>query len=174
MTSSNTNWIPRSTKVDARAAEIFWAVTTSGDIIPVRWMAWGKGKFQTLEGKNEGMYGFGVTHYQPIVKPEYTAPIQPCEVVRNSYGMFTHPDFPAWHEGTHRDTVADWFTFNKGTRHVVHFDDTAPDLLFKAWLHNGGCDLSKWEPSCAANNSFLLSIHDTENGPVAWFFVPNA
>ena len=43
---------------------------------------------------------------------------------------------------------------------------------YEQWLENESDDCSCWSPTPPSDDAFLLSIHDTEDGPSAWFAVP--
>lgn len=93
--------------------------------------------------------------------------IQPAEVVRDEYGFWTHPDYPEWDECTLTETINGWFE-EQGIKCVsVLFEDDAPEELQDAWLVNGEALYEKWEPTAPKGDGwFVLSIHDTESGPV--------
>lgn len=93
--------------------------------------------------------------------------IQPAEVVRNSDGSWAHPDFPQWDESTLLKTVNDWFEAQGLERSVVFFEYDAPAELIEVWEATGEADLKEWEPKSPNGVGwFMLSIHDTEDGPV--------
>ncbi len=50
---------------------------------------------------------------------------------------------------------------------AIWFELDAPEHLIERYT-----DISDWQPVCDKAGSFLLSIHDTEDGPVALFFAP--
>jgi len=65
------NWAPRSTPVEAEDGDLFWVVNEHGKVVPAHWNAYQRGGvFQNLLSNDEGMCGFTVTHYQPIIRPE--------------------------------------------------------------------------------------------------------
>ena len=65
------NWTPRSTPVEAEDGDLFWVVNEHGKVVPAHWNAYQRGGvFQNLLSNDEGMCGFTVTHYQPIIRPE--------------------------------------------------------------------------------------------------------
>jgi hypothetical protein len=100
--------------------------------------------------------------------------IQAIDVVRDEFGMFLHPDFndPSWDESTTVEVMNKWFADNGGEIYYTFMDGDAPDEVTEAWFENDDYDCSKWEPKCDKEGAFLLSIHDTEGGPIAVFFVP--
>ena len=94
--------------------------------------------------------------------------------MRDKYGMWCHPSFPEWDEETTQETVQLWLSDNDGEFYFCYFQDTASDELVESWFEDGEADCSSWEPICINPNAFLLSIHDTEEAPVAVYFVPNS
>ena len=101
--------------------------------------------------------------------------IKPVKVVRDKYGFFSHPDFPAWDEGISVDIINEWFYDNGGIFVVVHFEDDADGYLVDQWFDTDfkeDVSCLTWEPTNKYEGAFLLSIHDTEDGPVAVFFRP--
>jgi hypothetical protein len=98
--------------------------------------------------------------------------IQAATIERDE-GYWTHPDFPEWDEGTTRLQCDTWCAENDGKFYIVSFEDDAPENLIERFYDDGESDISDWNPICEKPDSFLLSIHDTEDGPVALFFAPN-
>lgn len=99
--------------------------------------------------------------------------IKAVEVVRDENGMFAHPDFPWWNEDTKAGEIHDWFDNNDGKSSVDRFEYSASEEMCDRWCESGDADCSMWEPKCDKLGSFLLSIHELEDGPVAVYFVPN-
>ncbi|MGI2021682.1 hypothetical protein [Shewanella glacialipiscicola] len=98
--------------------------------------------------------------------------IQAVTVERDE-GYWTHPDLPEWDEGTPRAECIAWAAANGGDFVVIWFEADAPENLIERYFDDGDIDISDWNPVCDKVGSFLLSIHDTEDGPVALFFAPN-
>lgn len=93
--------------------------------------------------------------------------IQPVPVERDAYGFWTHPDYPEWDESTLLSTVNDWFEGQGLERATVLFEYDAPQDLQDDYLENGEPDYSKWQPTPPQGDGwFMLSIFDTEDGPV--------
>jgi hypothetical protein len=64
-------WAPRSEPVIARDGAAFWVVNERGEVVLARWVLYPRGgTFQSMGGNDEGMCGFAVSFYQPIIKPE--------------------------------------------------------------------------------------------------------
>tara|TARA_Y100000588_G_scaffold186210_1_gene200081 strand:+ start:22511 stop:23161 length:651 start_codon:yes stop_codon:yes gene_type:complete len=98
--------------------------------------------------------------------------IKATEVNRDENGWWVHPDLPEWGEGVAEAEIAAWFKSNGITHFIDCFEHSASDELNDKWFDGGICDCSDWLPSCDAPDSFLLSIHDTDDGPIALFAVP--
>jgi hypothetical protein len=98
--------------------------------------------------------------------------IQAAEVERDE-GYWTHPDFPEWDDGTTRAECEAWAADNGGEFVVIRFENDAPEKLIERFYDDDESDISDWNPICENAGSFLLSIHDTEDGPVALFLAPN-
>lgn len=97
--------------------------------------------------------------------------IEPATVERDEYGFWTHPDFPEWDESVTMQTVEAWLTSNDLDFHVTHFEHDANDEMLDRWFEGGECDCTNWEPTAPEVDHFLLSIHDTEDGPIALFAI---
>jgi len=92
--------------------------------------------------------------------------IQAAQVERDEIGQWAHPDFPEWDEGTTRDEIKAWFTSN-GLEYKInemeHEVDTDTDPFFEQ-----GCgSFLHWQPERPEGDGwFVLSMHDSEHGPV--------
>lgn len=98
--------------------------------------------------------------------------IKTAPVIRDDYGYWTHPDLPVWDEGTTREQIDAWAKENNGTIVVELMDSDAPEEVSDRYFECDEADCSYWYPHCSKEGNFLLSIHDTEDGPIAMFFVP--
>ncbi|MBU2113673.1 MAG: hypothetical protein KKE94_07850 [Gammaproteobacteria bacterium] len=99
--------------------------------------------------------------------------IQPAlKIERDEDGLWTHPDYPEWDEGTKSDEIAEWEKTNSVKIDWLMMDGDASDELVDAWFEGSTNNCSEWQPKCEVPGSFLLSIHDTEDGPVALFAIP--
>ncbi|EKO3439503.1 hypothetical protein NTE19_003395 [Vibrio fluvialis] len=101
--------------------------------------------------------------------------VQAIEVCREK-GFFTHPGIPLdfWGETITKEQM-DAFEKENGFKvRCVFMDGDAARSFVDEWYEDGLDDCSPWEPTPPADDAFLLSIHDTEEGPVAWFAVPFA
>lgn len=99
--------------------------------------------------------------------------IQPVSVNRNK-GFWSHPDLPLekWGEVITKVEFDSFQKVNNLKVHIVGMDDDGTESFVDAWYDDGLDDCSPWVPTPPTDNSFLLSIHDTEDGPVAWFAEP--
>ena len=100
--------------------------------------------------------------------------IQPVTVNRDEDGYWVHPELPEWDEGTTQEEIDDWFSNNNLSYWIDNFEDsvTATEEMQERYYGASDGNISDWEPDCPVKGSFLLSIHDTESGPVAVFATP--
>ncbi|MGD1527052.1 hypothetical protein [Vibrio owensii] len=99
--------------------------------------------------------------------------IQPVEVERIE-GCFTHPDLPDWGEFVPNHVLNTWAQQNSIDLEIIHMEDDGEvdEDLVEQWFNWQLSDLSFWSPKPPADNSFMLSIHDTEDGPCVWWATP--
>jgi hypothetical protein len=104
--------------------------------------------------------------------------IQPEEIVKDEYGFYEHSQYPDFGDLTEDDIDEinnqwkQWLANNNLDWQCVRFESDASDELIKNWFENESMDCSAWNPTPPTENSFLLSIHDTEDGPIAIFAIP--
>ncbi|MBJ7265451.1 hypothetical protein [Idiomarina abyssalis] len=98
--------------------------------------------------------------------------IKPAEITRDDIGAWVHPDLPEWDEGTTQDEINDWFETHSISYEFIRFESQSSQEQFDRYYEDGNSDLTDWKPTCDKPGSFLLSIHETEDGPVALFAVP--
>lgn len=96
--------------------------------------------------------------------------IQKQEVVRDQLGLWSHSDLPDFGEFVSLQRLDEWGA-SVGVRVVVieMFEEAAPDPLSD---YDDLGDCSAWVPIAPASSAFILSIHDSESGPVCWWAVP--
>lgn len=92
--------------------------------------------------------------------------IQAMPAQRDEHGQWTHPEFPDWGEGVTEEEVVAWFAENQLDFQINEMEfevDTDEDPHFR-----DGCgSFLHWEPERPDGKGwFVLSIHDTESGPV--------
>lgn len=99
--------------------------------------------------------------------------IQPVDVVRDE-GVFTHPDLPDWGEYVPNDVLDAWASDNNIKLEIIHLenDGDADEELVEQWFDWKLSNFSFWNPAPPADNAFMLSIHDTEDGPCVWWAIP--
>lgn len=102
--------------------------------------------------------------------------IQPSPIERDDDGHYYHPDLPHWPDGDNDEAIHQWMK-EQGIVGFVMLDmfDGLTDLpddeierLSQHWEQTG--DISEFpllKPE--GDDWFLLSIHETEDGPFAWW-----
>ena len=100
--------------------------------------------------------------------------IKPAPVERDEDGFWTHPEFLTGDDEYSAEQIQKWFDDNGITYFIDYFDYTATDEQFKRVFTGDVYGCSDWEPKCDREGAFLLSIHDSEDGPVAIYAVPIA
>lgn len=111
-----------------------------------------------------------------IKKSENNMAIKPQEINRCEHGFWTHADFPDFDGAEHPTDyqIDKWLSDNNINFRVFWFESDAEESLLDRYFDDG--DLSacaEWNPVCDSYGAFLISIHDTEDGPVAIFAIPN-
>lgn len=94
-------------------------------------------------------------------------------VERDEMGFWTHPNLPDFGEVVSKATLEAFEANNDITVKVVAMENDADQLIIDAWFDEGESCI-KWEPTPPSRSSFILSIHDTEDGPYVWWAVPNS
>nr|WP_125783058.1 hypothetical protein [Pseudoalteromonas rubra] len=93
-------------------------------------------------------------------------------VVRDCDGCWTHPDLPMFDETTTTSEINAYLAQFGLTSHAVWMEyDCHPDE-FERYFEAGDSNISFWNPACNIKGSFMLSIHDTDQGPIALFAYP--
>ncbi|EPR5147725.1 TPA: hypothetical protein ACMDT2_004178 [Vibrio parahaemolyticus] len=93
--------------------------------------------------------------------------IQAQPVQRNQYGYWTHSEYPSWAEWTDEKVMHKWFSDRGLCFQVVYFESDVSEEKSERFFGKGDPDVTDWQPTKPHPDAFLLSIHDTENGPVA-------
>lgn len=91
---------------------------------------------------------------------------------RDDNGMYVHPQHPKWDADTTNDEMLQWLSDNNFNIHYDYFESTASEDLQDKWFEEGINDCTEWVPKCDKEGAILLTIFDTDNGPVAWFLAP--
>lgn len=98
-------------------------------------------------------------------------PIEPVEVVRDADGWFSHPQYMTEPEFADVEWLSqqefDKYTSERGIETGITYMELDDDELYDRYVNDGLCECSAWEPSRPAGDGwFVLSIHDTEDGPI--------
>lgn len=98
--------------------------------------------------------------------PTARQPIQPMLVERDEYGFWTHPGFPVWDEDATSEEVKAWFE-QQGLTYLASEMEYEVDTDADPYFEGGDGSFAHWNPQTPAGEGwFILSIHDTECGPV--------
>ncbi|MFP1891039.1 hypothetical protein ACLEEJ_00445 [Lonsdalea quercina] len=96
--------------------------------------------------------------------------ITPLTIKRDEYGYWTHPDYDAyfdWCEHAKKSEYDQWLK-EIGMELVVvclEYDDESPAQI--RYFEYGDMDVHDWEPTKPEGEDwFIVSIHDTDDGPV--------
>ena len=98
-------------------------------------------------------------------------PILPVEVVRDEDGWFTHPQYftePEW-DGVDCMTQAEFdkYIAERGIETATTSLEGDDSEMHERYCEEGQVDCTAWTPSKPAGEGwFMLSIHDTEDGPI--------
>ncbi|UTM60443.1 hypothetical protein L4174_023960 (plasmid) [Photobacterium sp. CCB-ST2H9] len=102
--------------------------------------------------------------------------LQPSPVHRcQQFGTWSHPQLPDFGENSPDELLNTWGA-SVGvqiTTVLMEKDIKSTDELFHNWFIAGDTNCSSWQPTQPDLKSFLVSIHDTEIGPIAWWATPN-
>lgn len=98
--------------------------------------------------------------------------IKAVEVIRDDYGFWFHPDLPNWNESTKTADMRLWAkSVGLTSIDFVCFELEAPEALVDRYIEGEEKVVAEWEPECKFENSFLLSIHENENGVFAMYAI---
>lgn len=92
--------------------------------------------------------------------------IGPVIVERDSCGYWIHPDYPLESE----IDLKQWNDDEGIYLNSVWLEDDNEEISERYW--EGCYDISDWQPTKPQEDSFLLFICDTEDGPLAMFATP--
>ncbi|MCT8866268.1 hypothetical protein [Shewanella xiamenensis] len=99
-----------------------------------------------------------------------TEPVQ-----RDEYGDYKHSQLPDFDgaECVSKEVISKWQEEMDFTLVINHMDceitEDHPALVH--YFEDGDAGFGEWCPEAPSENAILLSIHDTEDGPVAWWAV---
>ncbi|MDK9790007.1 hypothetical protein [Vibrio sp. D431a] len=102
--------------------------------------------------------------------------IKPIEVDRNAEGCWTHPEIPNFGENVAPHVLNAWALANNFSLTILEIyddPDVSEDYVEElSDLNKPYKGFSKWFPKLPTENSFFLSFHESEDGPVAWIATP--
>ncbi|MDD0999293.1 hypothetical protein M5G20_25980 [Pseudomonas sp. TNT2022 ID1044] len=100
--------------------------------------------------------------------PEENVLIQPLPVERGTDGWWSHPDYlPEFDDEVTEAQFQEWCLRQQMETKVSHMEIDVPVEVFEAYMDEGSCDCSARDVQHPAESDwFILSIHDTEDGPV--------
>mgnify|MGYP001618726896 FL=1 len=108
--------------------------------------------------------------------------LEPAEIIRDQYGFWTHPVFSKYLEcviGDSEGMTSEQFEelklhFNVDFSKVEMEFDAPEDVAERYWDQEELEAVAYWNPSKPKGDGdwFLVSINDTEDGPVAWWAKP--
>ncbi|HIF6022944.1 TPA: hypothetical protein ACX3GV_004515 [Vibrio parahaemolyticus] len=94
------------------------------------------------------------------------------EVQRCKGGYWTHPELPDMGETVSKEQMAAFEAEHGIKVHIVSMESDADESVIDNYFERGEPSCIEWEPTKPEGSAFLLSIHDTEDGPYAWWAVP--
>lgn len=98
--------------------------------------------------------------------------LQATSIERCKNGYWTHPELPDFGETVSKEKLAEFESEQGFSVQFVYMDGDAPEEVHDSYFEKGSPSCTGWEPRKPDSKAFLLSIHDTEDGPVAWWAVP--
>ncbi|MDE5179908.1 hypothetical protein [Vibrio fluvialis] len=100
--------------------------------------------------------------------------LQPEPVNRDKYGAWTHSELPNFGESVSYQRLNYWGDDRGISIDIRHMENEIDEELpeWKAFFKEMSADFSKWDPIPPTPTSFLISLHDTEDGPCAWWATP--
>lgn len=94
--------------------------------------------------------------------------VQPFPAERDSEGWWSHPHYLSeFDDEVSQEQFDDWCRRHQVETKITHMESDVDFEVFDAYMTDGQVDCSAWEirhPDDAG--WFILSIHDTEDGPV--------
>ncbi len=102
-----------------------------------------------------------------------TEPVQ-----RDEYGDYQHSQLPDFDgaECVSKAAIEQWQAEMDFELVINHMDCEITED-HPAWINyfeDGDAGFGEWVPEAPSENAVLLSIHDTEDGPVAWWAIERA
>ncbi|MBC8737138.1 hypothetical protein F6X40_09995 [Paraburkholderia sp. UCT31] len=95
--------------------------------------------------------------------------VEPATVHRDKNGYWTHPLFANADVETPREWQI-WLAAHQLTACLKYLEyETCASAIADRYFEGGDANVSDWNPTPPGPEWFLLSLHDTQNGPVAAF-----
>ena len=91
---------------------------------------------------------------------------------RGLNGFYSHPQLPVWDESTTQEQMNLWLKSHSVKLSVVMLENDADEEVCKKYFDIGIGGCSDWNPTVPHGDAILLSIHDTDDGPMAAYAVP--
>lgn len=91
------------------------------------------------------------------------------KVERSSDGSWTHSQLPHWEDYVPPCELEAWKKENSIEIVFKWMEDDEDCEFVEEWFEEGSGDFSDWKPSPPNPEYFLLSINDTEDGPISWW-----
>lgn len=108
--------------------------------------------------------------------------LEPAEIIRDQYGFWTHPVFSEYLDhviGDAEGMTSEQFEelkryFNVDFSKVEMEFDAPEEVADRYWEQEELEVVNDWHPSKPEEDGgwFLVSINDTEDGPMAWWAKP--
>ena len=92
---------------------------------------------------------------------------------RDLNGFYSHPQLPVWDESTTKEQINLWLKSHSVKLNVVTLENDADEDVCKKYFDIGIGGCSDWNPTVPHDDAILLSIHDTDDGPMAAYAVPD-
>lgn len=104
-----------------------------------------------------------------IERYDRLALIQPLTPERDAEGWWSHPEYLAdfGDDEISREQLNEWLAKHQLETCITSMESEADTDDYHRYMDAGQCDCSAWEIEMQPAPWFLLSIHDTEDGPIA-------
>jgi hypothetical protein len=104
-----------------------------------------------------------------IERHDRLALIQPMTPERDEDGWWSHPEYLASFDGDEisSEQLEGWLAQHQLETRITCMESEAADEDYQRYMDDGQCDCTAWAVEMQPAPWFLLSIHDTEDGPIA-------
>ena len=102
--------------------------------------------------------------------------LENVEVIRDCYGQWTHPAVNRLTENGNREWIPadEWESWKASsgieTRFLMLEEEPEDGEAYISYFDKCDGDISLWNPELPGPDWRILSIHDTEDGPIAVFY----